>query len=253
VRSRRRNQRRAITRRLSALLPRLSGRTGRLAVGVNTLALLLTVLFGAGLVHLLAYHLPLDALASQLWLQTTVTLLVSCPLTVPVGIVAISALAALLLVRRETRRLSVFYAQLSLALAPRQPDVSTGDEPQSRSPGRLLVLLLGVLVLQVAALSLYEQFLPMRMTMVMQGVSMQMPMVPLLPLAPLHLIVAVLLGCLLWRIERRLVRLRIAIALTLRLLARSRLRPLPMPAGPAHRTRAWAGASLFARPPPLTL
>jgi len=81
---------------------------------------------------------------------------------------------------------------------------------------------------------------------------MTMPMAPVLPLAPVHLVVASLLGLVLWRVERRLTRLRAQIAGRLTALivagstedAAARWRQVTL------RPLAWSAPTLFARPPP---
>jgi hypothetical protein len=63
--------------------------------------------------------------------------------------------------------------------------------------------------------------------------------------------VAFLLALLLWRIERRLVRLRAEIARRLHLLRSAwHEQAALLPEAPARLPHAWAGPGLFARPPP---
>jgi hypothetical protein len=221
-------------------------------VAWNIVGLLVTALTGAGLVHVLAYHIPLAVPVDPRWAATALDLVIHCPHGRHLSGVAIVALLTLLLVRYELRRLDRLNAALVRCFTARRVPVPAGHEIVPRSPCRLVLLTIVLLGLQVVALGIYDLCYPMRMTMVTNGAPMAMPMAPVLPLAPVHLIVAALLGLVLWRVERRLTWLRAQIAgrLTALIVAgstedaaagwqRVTLRPL-----------AWSAPTLFARPPP---
>jgi hypothetical protein len=221
-------------------------------VAWNIVGLLVTALAGAGLVHFLAYHIPLAVPFDPRWAATALDLVNHCPHGSPLSAVAIIALLTLLLVRYELRRLDRLDAALARCLTAHRVPVPAGHEIVPRSPCRLFLLTIVLLGLQVAALGIYDLCYPMRMTMVMNGAPMTMPMAPVLPLAPVHLVVAALLGLVLWRVERRLTRLRAQIAGRLTALivaggtedAAARWRRVTL------RPLAWSAPTLFARPPP---
>src|SRR5919197_6123314 len=87
-----------------------------------------------------------------------------------------------------------------------------------RSPWRLLGLFALLLSLQVTLAGLAGWLDPMQTTMVMGGRLMTMASTPVLPLGPLHLVVAALLAFILWRVEHRLIQVRAEVARRLRLL-----------------------------------
>lgn len=237
------------------LLPRLARGQTRAAVVWNAAGLLATALVGTGMVHLLAYHVPLTTPFSAHWVAAAVALLAACPLVRPLGGgAAVIAVLVMLLALWEVQRLERLNKGLGRLLAAHRLPLPSpqAQEAVPRSSGRLAIFVGVVLGLQVTLLGVLEALYPMRASMVMHGVPMTMVMPPTLPLAPLHLGVAVLLGLLLWRVERRLTRLHAQIAQRRRLLAhRGSATPiLPALSRPAHLPRAPYGHALFARPPP---
>ncbi len=236
---------------LVALL-RLAGGTGRAPACRNLLGLFLTALIGAGLVHLLAYHVPFDVPLGPRWLTAAGTLLAHCPLRGPLGLIAVVAVLAPILALQEVWRLERLNEALGRMLAARLLPIPDGRVAIPRSPWRLLFIIAALLGPQAALLGAAGLICPMRTTMVMNGAPMIMPLGAALPLGMLQLAVAALLGLLLWRVERRLTRLRATIARRLRLLLRAGSGAAPrLPNLDAARLpRRRYGHSLFARPPP---
>lgn len=240
--------------RVTDALPRLvSGRAWSTAAW-NALGLLATALVGAGLVHLFAYHIPFGVPLGPRWVGAALSLLAHCPLAGPLGLIVAVAVLALLLACRELLRLERLQSSLSGFIAARRLP-PPAEEALPRSPGRLAAFALMLLGLQGALSALAGTICPMRptITMVMHGAPMTMPMAPALPLDPLHLLVALALALLLWRVERRLTRLRLTIARQIHLLTRDHIAErAPRPAlVAARRPLGWHGAALFARPPPV--
>jgi len=124
-----------------------------------------------------------------------------------------------------------------------------------RSPLRYLTLVVAIAGLQAAAYAVLVAALPMEPAMRMAG-SMVMAALPAahLPLLPLHLVTAALLGLLLWFYERRVLRLRQEVrALTVALARRYAAADTPLPPVPRpvlSPRRPHFGAALFSRPPP---
>lgn len=242
-------------RHAMSMLPRLVSGCARLTVAWNALGLLTTALVGAGFVHLLAYHIPFGVPMGPRWVAVTLALLLHCPLLGPLGLIGLVVALAPLLACRKLLRLERLNAALSDLVAARRLPLPPSGEAVPRSPWRLTAFILTLLGLQSALFALAGIVCPMQGSMVMHGVSMTMRMVPALPLGPLHLVVAVVLALLLWRVEHRLTRLRAQIARQLRLLGRYRVVvhvPLPLPRA-ARLLSGWYGAALFARPPPVAL
>jgi len=247
------------------LLPRLLPSRARGAAPGNLAAVLVVALAGAGLVHLLAYHVPSGVPLGPQWVATVLSLLAHCPLVGPLGVILSVASALTLLGLRELRRLERLNGSLaqvlparpahrSFAPLPFPPDTET----LPRSPWRLVLFVVVLLGVQVGALGIFDALWPMHMTvtipMVMDSklITMAMPAAPLLPLGVLHAAVALLLGVLLWRMERRLTRLRALVAghlWLLRLRYRRVVPPLPLLTD-AQLLRDHHGPALFARPPP---
>ncbi len=249
---------------ITPLLPRLLPARTRAAALCNIAVVLVVALAGAGLVHLLAYHLPPGVPLDPGWMPAALSLLAHCPLVGPLGLALSIALALALLGLRELRRLERLNGSLARMLIARParrsiaPPSPADVEAVPRSPWRLALFVAVLLGLQVSALGIIDALWPMRMTvtmpMVMDGrlMAMAMPMAPLLPLGALHAAVAVLLGLLLWRVERRLTRLRALVASHLRRLRQRHqgvVPPRPLPVG-GRLLRDRHGPSLFARPPP---
>ncbi len=241
-------------RNLAALVapPRLAGGTGRAPAWRNLLGLFLTALIGAGLVHLLAYHVPFDAPLGPRWFAAAGTLLAHCPLRGPLGLIAVVAILAPIFALQEMWRLERLNGALGRMLTARRLPIPDGRVTVPRSPWRLLFISAAVLGPQAALLGAAGLICPMRTTMVMNGAPMVMTLGAALPLGMLQLAVAALLGLLLWRVERRLTRLRVMAAQRLRLLLRASSGALPRLTSldAARLPRQRYGHGLFARPPP---
>ncbi len=237
----------------TSMLPRLVSGRERTAAAWNVLALLATALVGVGLVHLLAYHIPFGVPLGPRWVAAAVALLAHCPLAGPLGVIVAVAVLAPLLACRELLRLERLATSLTDLSAARRLPPPPSRETLPRSPRRLAVFALTLLGPQTALFALAGVICPMQGTMLMNGAPMTVPMTPALPLGPLHLVVALALALVLWRVERRLTRLRTQIAHRLELLALCPIvdrAPLPAPRA-ARLPLGWYGAALFARPPPL--
>ena len=233
------------------LLPRLAAGSGRAPALCNLLGLLGTALVGAGFVHLAAYHIPAGTPLDARWLAAALTLLARCPLRGPLGLIAVIAVLAPVLALRELGRLQRRDRALARLLIARRLTVPAGHDAVPRSPRRLILFIGALLGLQAVGLGLATVLCPIGTGMAMTGAPMAMPATSTLPLGPLHLLVATVLGLLLWRVEHRLTRLRVAVANRLRLLhtgGASTARPrIPYAARlPSPRQEH----SLFARPPP---
>ncbi len=251
-----------------ALLPRLLPSRVRGAAPGNLAAVLVVALAGAGLVHLLAYHVPSGVPLGPQWVATALSLLAHCPLVGPLGLALSVALALALLGLRELRHLERLNGSLAQVLPARPVRRSRAPLPfppdpeeLPRSPWRLVLFVVVLLGVQVGALGIFDALWPMHMTMTIPMVmdskliTMAMPAAPLLPLGVLHAAVALLLGVLLWRMERGLTRLRALVAGHLRLLEQTRLAPaLPLIRSVgADLLRDRHGPTLFARPPPSSM
>ncbi len=236
--------------RVATLLPRLAPHCSPAASFWNALGLLIVALAGGGLVHLLAYHIPLGIPVDAHWLAITTTLLARCPLSGPLGLLALGTVAVMLVVWRELRRLERLHATLNGRARLAAP--TDGVEWLPRGPGRLVLFIAVLLGLQLAVSGVTDLLWPMQTTMVMGHGLMTMVMTPALPLLPLHALAAVVLGLSLWRVEHRLTRLRARVAAQLRLLLAAcppRDTALPLPTDSLLPWRR-EGAVLFARPPP---
>lgn len=233
--------------------PRLAGGMERASACRDLLGLSLAALIGAGIVHLLAYHAPFGVPLGPRWFAVAGTLLAHCPLRGPLGLIAIVAVLAPILALQEVWRLERLSRALGRMLAARRLPIPDGWAAVPRSPWRLLFIIAAVLGLQAALLWAAGLICPMRTTVVMNGAPMVMPLTAALPLGMLQLAVAALLGLLLWRVERRLTRLRATAACWLRLLLHACstvvLELLSLDA--ARLPRQQYGSSLFARPPPM--
>ncbi len=237
------------------MLPRLAAGEGSAAHVYNAAGLLGAALAGAALVHLLAYHVPAGVPTAPHWSASLLLLLAHCPLLGPLGAIAAIAVLAPLLLLREVVRLERLNAALARRLAAQRAPASRGESLAPRSPRRLAGFILVLLALQVALFSAAGLVCPMHVSMLMGGKLMTMSTAAALPLAPLHLAVAALVGLLLWRVERRLTHLRAAVARRLGLLAHHHATYHPQP--PASRDvrlpLGWYGQPLFARPPPVAI
>lgn len=234
------------------MLPRLLRGQSTRAVTGNAAGLLGTALVGAGLVHLLAYHVFVGVPFGPRWLAAVWTLLMQCPLVGPLGLIAVIVVLAPLLVFREMRLLEQLNRSIMCLLRERRATLPPTQQPVPRSLRRLLGFFAIVLGFQTGLYSLAGWLDPMQRTMVMGGHLMTMASTPTLPLAPLHVVVAGLLALALWRVEYRLMRVRYEVALRLRVLA-AVAGPSALRAGaPTNRpTSVWTAPALFARPPPI--
>jgi hypothetical protein len=177
-------------------------------------------------------------------------LLTACPVRGGLLLVMAFALATIMLVWRELRGL--MGTRRALAAAVGTATLAVPEAP-SRSGSRLLVLLGAILATQAGIYALAQHLWPMIGMMRMSGVLMRMPIDGALPLVPVQLAVATVLALIVWRLERRVARMRAVIAALQELL-----RSIP-----ARRTRprqtgtsigsCWMQAGLlgFSRPPPL--
>jgi len=250
-----------------ALPPRLftSSPLGSIA---NILSLVLAALVGAGVVHLLAYHVPMEALSANRWMADAGILLAHCPLVVPLGGLGLVALAALGLLLYELRRLRRLEDHLG-RLDPLPLRLALGQKGRyvsRRSPKRLGVFIVSLIALQVPVLVLTQTAGTMPMTMPVAGtVPTTMPTslhsallalqgADILVFGALHLLVATLIGLLLWCVERRLIGLRVRVAYHLARLARTVAATAARPLSPRslYPLSLRHGQVLFARPPPHT-
>ena len=234
------------------VLPRLAPGQTWAATASNAVGLLAAALMGAGLVHLLAYHLPAGMPFAPRWDRQALALLVHCPLVGPLGLIAAIAVLAPLLACWELRRLERLNTTAVRLLRARRIPLPPTQQVLPRSPWRLLALFTQLLSLQVTLVGLAGWLDPMQTTMVMGGRLITMASTPVLPLGPLQLVVAALLALILWRVEHRLTQVRAEVARCLRLLTAAHGGQAALPIGPRHtRPRSgWDGLALFARPPP---
>lgn len=236
----------------ASILPRLVPGRRRHAGAWNAGGLLALAAMGAALVHIVSYHLPAGIGSGRYWIDTLPALLVHCLLFGPLGVMVAIAIFAPLYVVREVLRLRRLAETLSRRLATH----GFGAAPRvvmPRSPRRLLAFISALLILQTLLLSLFQLLCPMPVTMVMGGVVMTMPSAPAVLITPVHLLVATLLGALLWYAERRLTCLRRDVAQRLRLLATAHrtASAIPLVSGRPQPPLAWLAEALFARPPPI--
>jgi hypothetical protein len=235
------------------VLPRLAPGQTWAATAYNAVGLLAAALVGAGLVHLLAYHLPAGMPFGPRWDEQALALLVHCPLVSPLGLIGAIAVLAPLLACWELRRLEQLNTMTVRLLRARRIPLPPTHQDLPRSPWRLLGLFALLLSLQVTLVGLAAWLDPMQTTMVMGGRLMTMASTPVLPLGPLQLVVAALLALILWRVEHRLTQVRAEVARRLRMLT-ARGDQAAAPIGPRlTRLRSgWDGLALVARPPPRT-
>jgi hypothetical protein len=240
-------------RRAGQVLPRLAPGQARAANVWNAAGLLATALVGGGMVHLLAYHVPLGVPPGPGWIATALTLLAHCPLVGPLGLIATIAVLAPLLASWELRRLERLNTIATRLLRAHRLPLPPTHQALPRSPWRLLGLFALLLSLQVTLVGLAPWLDPMPTTMVMGGRLMAMAPTPMLPLGLLHLVVAALLALILWRVEHRLREVRAEVARRLRMLTACG-NQAAVPIGPRlTRLRSgWDGLAHFARPPPHT-
>lgn len=231
---------------------------------IAPLAVVCAALGGTALVHLLEYHSGLPLLGTGRWAAYVTFMLAHCSLMPAiVGVLAGLGLligAALLYAhalsaRRTALALRVAGLQVTGAGARAGYLEPARDVSLPRSPLRYLGLVVSIAGLQAAAYGALEAALPMDPAMRMAGsMVMAAPPAAHLPLLPLHLVTAALLGLLLWFHERRVVRLGQEVrALTAVLARRYAAADVPLPPVPwpvLSRRRPHFGAALFSRPPP---
>ncbi|MGH2389890.1 MAG: hypothetical protein ACRDIE_16945, partial [Chloroflexota bacterium] len=215
-------------------MPRVTGRTGVPAAVLGAGLLLLTATFGAALVHIIEYHLGLGG--SGDWRTNALLMLRRCPLSGGLLVVVLCALGTAIALWRELRVLRLRHCRLTWAAARAGIKPATSYLPLPRRRGRLLHLLIPLLAVQLALYTLADHLWSMGVQMRMGGILMTMPVQGAAPVLPLHLMVAVGLAVLLWRLERRLTVLRSVIAIVHRLLrllgpdaATVRISPGPAP------------------------
>ncbi len=232
-------------------VPRITDRPGLPGVALGAGLLLLLAAFGAAVVHIVEYHLGLGS--SGDWRANALSMLAQCPLSGSLVAIVLCTLGAAAVLLHELRALSLQRRRLTTAASLAgigQPDACL---VLPRRPARLLQLLIPLLTLQFGLYELADHLWAMGVPMRMGGVLMTMPVHGAAPLLPLHLIVAVLLAVLVWRLERRLTVLHFVIATVRRLLGLvgGACRPARIPPGPALRPLcAWVAPALLSRPPP---
>ncbi len=238
------------SRLMTRLLPRLFTGDGRATAAGNAAGFLGVGVAAAALAHLLAYHVAIGVPVGPGWAGAALTLLVRSPMGGLLAVAGVIATLALLLIGYEVWRLEHLTGTLARVLRAHHIAPPT-DTARSRAPGRLVLFVAALLGVQVALVGLVGALCPMPITMVMNGVPMAMPGAPPLPLAPVHLLVAIVLGMFLWRVEHRLTRLRAVVTRQRRLLAAACVTRAPLaPPRTARLPRACHGLTLFARPPP---
>lgn len=240
---------------LTTLPPRLFA-SSPLGVIANALSLVLAALVGAGIVHLLAHHVPLEATSAGRWMADAGALLGQCPLIFPLCGLGGGAVAAALLVVRETSRLRRLDDRLArLASTRPHPKPAVENAVSTRSPVRLGFFVVCLFALQIPVLLLLETAwtMPMSMTMPMRGALLATQGPGFLVFGVLHLLIATLIGLLLWRVERRLTCLRARVAYHLARLthAATAAATHPVACRSLRPLSARYGPVLFARPPPL--
>ena len=119
------------------VLPRLAPGQTWAATAYNAVGLLAAALVGAGLVHVLAYHLPAGMPFAPRWDRQALALLVHCPLVGPLGLIAAIAVLAPLLACWELRRLERLNATAVRLLRVRRIPLSPTRQALPRSPRRL--------------------------------------------------------------------------------------------------------------------
>lgn len=233
-------------------VPRVAGRAGVSGLALGAGLLLLLAAFGAALVHIIEYHLGLGG--SGDWRVNALLMLRRCPLSGSLLVVVLCTLVVLTALWRELRALSLQRRRLTQAAARVGLKPATTYITLPRRLARLLKLLIPLLAMQAGVYALAGHLWSMGVQMRMGGILMTMPVRGAAPLLPLHLIVAVGLAVLVWRLERRLTVLRSVIATVHRLLKLLGFdRPAaPVPHGPAPRPlQAWVAPTLLSRPPPV--
>jgi hypothetical protein len=199
---------------------------------------------GACLVHDAEYHLGLGKTAGHV--------LASCPIRGGLLLVALFTVATALVAFLEVRALAARRRSLA-AMAVASGAQAEAGEDVPRQLKRLWSLFGAVFVAQTGLYLLAQQLWPMSTLMRMSGGLMRMPLDGALPLIPVQIVVALFLAAAIWRLERRVARLRSAIAALetlLRTLSDGDRRPV-VPHAADHPLKAQAGLLGFSRPPPL--
>jgi hypothetical protein len=238
--------------RASSLLPgipRILGSTSAAAVSLGVATLLALAVIGTSLVHLVEYHLGLGSANGR---SAAATMLAQCPLRGDLLALLLLVVTLVLAVANSIRVLSRRKHRLE-GLA-RQAGLATNAlcVQMPRSGARYLRILVPLLILQVVVYQVFERAWPMGPMMRMNGVFIHMAPQGALPLAPVHLLIAVVLAAIVWRLERRISVLRALISVVRRLLARaSTALRAPLPSVNVEiNWRPVAGLLGLSRPPP---
>lgn len=233
-------------------VPRVSARAGRGAPIAGICLLWVLAAAGAALVHLMEYHLGLNASGGRL--ASMAFMLAHCPVRGGLLVVLIVTVLTLCAVGHELR--SLLGEQRRLTMAARRYHASVlppGVRGGTRSLTRYVLLFLPILAGQAGLYALSAHLWPMVGLMRMHGAWMYMTAQGALPPLPLHLAVAAALAALAWRLERRFVALGAAIVAARRVLARilARARLVSLPASPpGARLSSYGGPAALSRPPP---
>src|ERR687884_1979297 len=116
------------------VLPRLAPGQTWAATALYAVGLLAAALLGAGLVHLLAYHLPAGVPFGPRWDRQALSLLMHCPLVGPLGLIAAIAMLAPLLVCWELRNLERLNTTAVRLLQARRIPLPPTQQALPRSP-----------------------------------------------------------------------------------------------------------------------
>ncbi len=234
-------------------VPRVLGCQGAAATIIGVAVLVVLATLGASLAHLVEYHL---GLGSQDGRSAAATMLAQCPLRGDLLVLLLFALTLTLAIANSIRVLS--RRGRGLARLAQQAGLATSalhvDLPRSRA--RFIQILAPLLTLQAAVYVVFDRIWPMGPMMRMNGVFTHMAPQGALPPAPVHLLIAVALAAVVWRLERRISVLRAIITAAQRLLARAapRVFLVPLPAASVEiNWRPAAGLIGLPRPPPFRL
>jgi hypothetical protein len=223
---------------------------GALIAGLGLLWVLAAM--GAALVHLVEYHVGLGSSGGRL--DSMRFMLAHCPVRGGLLVALIATVLTLFAVWRELRSLLGQQRRLILEAHRLQLAASHGPAPTMPLPMiRFVALLASILAGQAGLYALTAHLWPMISLMRMHGAWMYMEAPGALPLLPLHLVVAVALAALAWRLERRFTVLRAAIAAVRRAVARalSALLRVPLPSWPhVSWLHSYCVPAALSRPPP---
>ena len=207
---------------------------------------------GAALVHVIEYHLGLGTVGGRS--ASIAFMLAHCPARGALLAIAIAATLTTLALLGGLRLLLRTQRRYTLQARAAGLDIPSMQVRPSPHPGRLVVLYPPLLLCQAGLYALAEHCLPMTVSTRMHGVVMDMAMRGALPLAPVHLVVALLLALLVWRLEHRFTVLHAVISTLRRLLRQAVLAPhhvhypVAPPCTPLSRS---CGPGALSRPPPV--